>query len=190
MIHQQLYLLQYFSSVGIDLGKAIESWTGSKKTSQDYEFGSVSVEVKSSTAVDASRVNISNCRQLDDDSLDNLFLARVLFDVRQGDERTLPKLIDSIKVELEKKAPESKLDFEEKLVRAGYQPKHVEQYNNRMYSKRNLTFYKVENDFPRILESNLPVGITKVTYEISLDVCRDFIIDEDNALNAVRACCD
>ena len=186
----ELYLLYYFVAEGVDIGKTISSWTGSKKTSQDYEFGSVSVEVKSSTAVDTSRVKISNLRQLDNKGLANLFLARVLFDTRQGKDETLPRLIQLIRTELQEKAPDSELEFEEKLISAGYHSKHSQFYGNRMYAMRKLTFYRVKNDFPRLLEDGVPLGITKVSYEINLDNCRDFIIDDKKVMKTVRVCCD
>jgi len=189
-LYGELYLLQYFVSEGINIGKTITSWTGSNKTSQDYEFGSIALEVKSSVAVDASKINISNCRQLDDEGLDKLFLARVLFDVRQGENETLPKLIDILRQNIQEEAPECRLDFEEKLISAGYQTRHAELYTNRMYAKRELNFYQIKNGFPRLLEGALPLGLTKVSYEINLQVCRDFIIDSNEVINALRICCD
>jgi len=189
-LYGELYVLQYFSMGGVDLGKTIKAWTGSKKTSQDYEFGSIAVEVKSSAAVDATRVNITNSRQLDDTGLEHLFLLRILFDVRQGEKNTLPLLIESLRKNIQKISPESSLDFEEKLLAAGYQDKHAEQYNNRTYSERELVIYRVIEGFPRLLVQNLPEGITKVSYEISLDACCDFIIENEKVIEAVRSCCD
>lgn len=189
-LYGELYVLQYFSTSGVDVGKTIKAWTGSKKTSQDYEFGAVAVEVKSTAAVDATRVNITNSRQLDDTGLDHLFLSHVLLDARQGEEKTLPKLIDSIRQGIQKYSPEASLDFEEKLLAAGYQDKHAEQYSNRTYSERELVFYNVTEGFPRLLVDNLPVGVTKVSYEIALEACHGFIIEKDKVIEAVRTCCD
>lgn len=189
-LYGELYLLQHFSAAGIEIGKVINAWTGSKKTSQDYEFGSVAIEVKSSAAVDTSRVNITNSRQLDDTGLDDLFLSRILLDVRQGEENTLPSLISLIRQSIQNSSPESSLDFEEKLLVAGYQDKHVEQYSNRTYTERELVFYKVVEGFPRLLIRDLPESITKVSYELTLDACHDFIVEDKKVIVAVRACCD
>lgn len=189
-LYGELYILQYFSTAGVDFGKTIKAWTGSKKTSQDYEFGSIAVEVKSSAAVDASRVNITNSRQLDDTALDKLFLARILLDTRQGEKSTLPLLIEILRKNIQITSPESSLDFEEKLLAAGYQDKHAEQYSNRQYLERELKFYQVIEGFPRLLVQNLPEGITKVSYEITLDACHDFIIENKKVIDAVRLYCD
>ena len=189
-LYGELYVLQYFAISGVDVGKTVKAWTGSKKTSQDYEFGSVAVEVKSSAAVDATRVNITNSRQLDDTGLDSLYLSRVLLDARQGEEHTLPGLIELLREDIQKNSPEVRLDFEEKLLAGGYQDKHAEQYSNRAYSERELVFYNVVDGFPRLLVQNLPVGVTKVSYEIALDACHDFIIESKKVIDAVRECCD
>lgn len=189
-LYGELYLLQYFASEEICLGKTIASWTGSNKTNQDYEFGTIALEVKSSVAVDNSTINISNSRQLDDKGLDKLYLARLLFDVRQGETETLPKLIEAIKEIIQEKSPEYMLEFEEKLINAGYLKKHSELYNDRMYAIRNLTFYHIKNDFPRLLESNLPIGVAKVSYQIDLQVCNNFIVESSNVINELRTSCD
>jgi hypothetical protein len=189
-LYGELYVLQYFSISGVDVSKAIKAWTGSKKTSQDYEFGSVAVEVKSSAAVDATRVNITNSRQLDGTGLDHLFLTRVLLDARQGEDHTLPGLINELRKIVQQRSPEAILDFEEKLLATGYKDKHVDQYSNRTYSERELLFYKVIEGFPRLLIQDLPVGVTKVSYEIALDACHDFLIENEKAIEAVRACND
>ena len=189
-LYGELYLLEYLSSAGINIGKSVNAWTGSKKTSQDYEFGSTAVEVKSSAAVDASRINITNSRQLDDAGLENFFLARLLFDARQGIEKTLPELIGRIRQSIQDRSPEAGLDFEEKLIGAGYNDKHVEQYKYRTYSERELMFYKVKEGFPRLLEENLPEGVTRASYEVVLDVCHDYLVEPEKLIDAVRLCCD
>jgi len=189
-LYGELYLLNNLSSSGIDLGKTIKAWTGSKKTSQDYEFGLAAIEVKTSAAVDASRINITNARQLDDAGLDDLFLSRILLDARQGEENTLPLLIEKIRESIQSISPESSLDFEEKLLAAGYQDKHVEQYSNRAYSERELVFYRVTEGFPRLLVQDLPEGVTKVSFEIILEACSEFRVDTNTIIEAVRISCD
>jgi hypothetical protein len=189
-LYGELYLLHYLTLNGIDIGKLVSAWTGSKKTSQDYEFGSIAIEVKSSAAVDASRITISNSRQLDDVGIDKLFLARLLFDARQGETQTLPKLIETIREKIKKSSPETGIDFEEKLLGAGYQGKHYEQYFNRTYSERELIFFQIKNGFPRLLEKTLPKGITKVSYELIIDMCRDFIIENEKVIDVLRNRCD
>lgn len=189
-LYGELYLLQFFLFAGIDYVEVVNAWTGSRKTSQDYEFGSVAIEVKSSVAVDATRVNITNARQLDDTGLENLFLSRILFDARQGEEQTLPGLIEKLKHSIQNNSPNVSLEFKEKILASGYHDKHEEYYNNRAYVERELIFYQVIEGFPRVLLQQLVEGVTKVSYEIALDACHDFIIENETVIQAVRTCCD
>ncbi|MFC1680352.1 PD-(D/E)XK motif protein [Pseudomonadota bacterium] len=189
-LYGELYLLKQLVQEGIPVGTLCGAWTGSKRTNQDLEFGATSIEVKSSTAVDATRVQITNARQLDDTGLDKLYLARMVFDARQGDAATLPMLVKEMRALLDSAAPEMSLNFEEKLIKAGYLEQHAEHYAGRSYSKRERTFYEVRDDFPRLIEGVLPDGVTKVSYELSLDSCGSFKTDSSLVIQAVRKDCD
>ena len=189
-LYGELYLLHYLSLSGIELGQLLKAWTGSKKTNQDYEFGLVAIEVKTTAAIDTSKINITNLRQLDDTGLDYLLVARISLDARQGTEHTLPCLIGALRREIQETAPEASLSFEEKLLASAYQDKHEEQYKYRSYTERDMAFFKVEKDFPRLTKHNLPDGVIKASYEISSEACRDYIIEKDNVLDIVRKYCD
>ena len=189
-LYGELYLLSLLEVADISLSKVVNAWTGSKRTDQDYEFGALSIEVKSSAAVDATSVNITNARQLDDTGLETLYLCRILLDTRQGDKYTLPVLISSIRNKIQQSAPELSLDFEEKILDAGYQDKHVEHYANRSYSERSVDFYEIKDNFPRLLEKDLPTGITKTSYELTREACKDYKIPTDEAVKTVKDYCD
>lgn len=189
-LYGELYLLMRLAAENIDIGEVVRGWTGSRRTSQDFEFGSAAIEVKASAAVDPATVTITNVRQLDDKGLDVLFLARVLFDARQGVDNTLPKLICEIRKKIKDSASGVSLDFEEKLLLSGYFDKHEEQYSFRSYSEREIVFYDVKDGFPRLLEDDLPAGVTNASYEISLEACSAFIVSKDFFIDTVRKACD
>jgi len=189
-LYGELYLLKQLALEGVPIGTACGAWTGSKRTNQDFEFGLTSIEVKSSAAVDATRVQITNARQLDDTGLDNLYLARMVFDARQGDSATLPMLVEELRALLDSEAPEMSLNFKEKLFKAGYFDRHAEHYAGRSYSEREQNFYEIGDDFPRLIVAVLPNGITKVSYELSLEGCGSFKTDAGVVIQAVRKDCD
>jgi len=172
------------------LGNLVHAWTGSRRTNQDYEFGVISIEVKSSAAVDATSVSITNIRQLDDAGLKSLYLSRITFDARQGTSNTLPILVNYLREEIVNNSPEVILEFEEKLLLANYRDDHKEHYANRSYSERVIEFYDVCQGFPRLIERDLPDGITKASYDITLEKCKSFIRPRDEICEAVRNCCD
>jgi hypothetical protein len=189
-LYGELYLLLKFFNEEIDVGSSVRAWTGSRRTSQDFQFNLVSVEVKSSAAVDATTISITNARQLDSTGVEALYLCHILLDARQGIDDTLPKLIEEIRDFINIKAPDQSLDFEEKLIDSGYQDKHIEHYSNRAYSEREIEFYAVKEGFPRLLESDLPTGIIKVSYDLSLETCCDFKVEVKTAIETLRKYCD
>lgn len=178
-LYGELYFVWLLSTEGVNIGQAVQAWTGSGRTNQDFEFGTISAEVKSTTAVNATSVKISNSRQLDDTGLESLYLVHILLDVRQGGGQTLPGLIDVIRQEIEKSAPEANTDFEEKLFQAGYYEKDVEQYVHQAYSERNVVFYSVVEGFPRVLERDLAPDVTNISYEIILTNCQKYILSRE-----------
>lgn len=189
-LYGELHLMARLYAAGVPINQLVKAWTGSKRTNQDYEFGEVSIEVKSTTAVDATTVNITNIRQLDETGLELLFLNRILMDVRRGTERTLPVLVETLRATITKQAPEVALDFEEKILSAKYCNGHAEHYANRSYTERALEFYEVREGFPRLLESGLPTGVTKAAYEITLEHCKSFERSSEKVFAFMRKYCD
>jgi hypothetical protein len=58
-------------------------------------------------------------------------------------------------------------DFDRKLVIHGYAP--LPEYDEPRFVVSEVRSYRVEQEFPRLIRSQLPVGITKVAYEIRLE---------------------
>ena len=189
-LYGELHWLELLFEKDFPIDTIVSAWTGSSRTSQDYEFDKIAIEIKSTTAIDTSIVKISNIRQLDDSALDVLFLVRTSFDVRRGNENTLPELITKIRTKIHDSAPTVSIQFEEKLINAGYYENHSDHYAQRCYFKRTTDSYRITNGFPRLLESKIPNGITKVSFELSLDYCKEFLVAEEVVLNAIRNCCD
>lgn len=186
----ELHLMARLHATGVPINRLVKAWTGSKRTNQDYEFGDVAIEVKSTTAVDATTVNITNIRQLDETGLELLLLSRILLDARQSRERTLPVLVETLRATIAKQAPEMALDFEEKILQAKYRNVHAAHYASRSYTERALEFYEVREGFPRLLESSLPTGVTKATYEITLEHCKSFERLAEEVFAIMRKYCD
>jgi hypothetical protein len=189
-LYGELHLMACLVNAGLPIDQLVKAWTGSKRTNQDYEFGDVSIEVKSTAAVDATTVSITNIRQLDETGLELLLLSRVLLDARQGNEHTLPILINTLRAAIEQQAPEMTLDFEEKILQAKYRNNHAEHYANRTYAERGLEFYEVREGFPRLVESDLPTGVTKASYEITLENCKPFEQPLEDVFAIMRKHCD
>lgn len=63
-------------------------------------------------------------------------------------------------------------------MEVGYLDAHERLYEKTRYQRINVIHHDVDHGFPRILREDLPEGVKKVSYAISLDAAREFRIDE------------
>jgi hypothetical protein len=132
------------------------------------------VEAKSTTSNDPAEVYISNIRQLDATGVLTLFLCHLVFDARRGGEESLPEIVDDVRHIVVVQAPARSLMLEEKLLACGYLDADRHRYMDLEYSLRFYNFYSVSDEFPRLLESDIPNGVEEVTYSVNLNACRAF----------------
>ena len=72
--------------------------------------------------------------------------------------------------------------FDNFLLEYGYPLHDSEKYDEYGYQVRNLYFFKVEEDFPRITDKDLKDGVASVNYSIELSACFPYEIEENEAL--------
>jgi hypothetical protein len=149
---------------------ALNGWTGPVGADQDFQLPDVTIEVKASVANPAHTVKISNVRQLDDSSAVALHLVHVALQARNDQGTTLPGLVDQLRTIV---GP-SIAALNERLNHAGYLDIHQQKYASVGYEVMGLQVYRVEDDFPRIRESELRAGIGDVTYHIAVSSCARF----------------
>lgn len=93
------------------------------------------------------------------------------------DALSLPNLILSIQSILEEEGHSQQLEkFQDALLNIGYA--HSEEYSTFSYIVAFKKFYCVSGDFPRITLSNIPNGVSNVTYDLELTNCEPFLIEE------------
>jgi hypothetical protein len=170
----ELTVLRSLIDSGVDVALAFNAWTGSSATNQDFEFGEVAIEVKATVSADSNDVSISNIRQLDTAGIEALYLSRLAFDARQGNERTLVSLVSELRELLASTAPNLQVTFEQKLLNAKYRDQHIDHYANRSLTLRHHHVYRVEEGFPRIEEKDLPAGVSEIKYHVSLHGCESY----------------
>ncbi len=66
--------------------------------------------------------------------------------------------------------------FNERLLLLGYREEDMEHYE-KLFSLKNTLGFTVNSDFPKIVESQLPLGIYNAAYSIELSAVEDFIIE-------------
>ncbi|GAA1225588.1 hypothetical protein GCM10009665_15050 [Kitasatospora nipponensis] len=165
--------------------EAVNAWTGPTGTSQDFQLPSVAVEAKASTAKSTHRIRISSERQLDSTGTPALLLSLISLDERRGGSgESLNAMVDRIRERLTSVAARSRLDS--LLIQAGYLPGHRDHYDEPRYTSRDLRFWSVRDDFPRLVESDLRPGVGDCTYHVDTSGLDDYLLTTDEVTNLIR----
>jgi len=165
----------------LELFKRFHYWTGSKGTQQDFQFPGCAVEVKTSSAKQHQKLAIASERQLDDTGAGMIVLLHLSLDVRQGQGENLPEIVASVR-SLASGDAIAKDELENLLFEIGYLDIHATRYENIGYTIREHNYFKVEKDFPKIIESDLRNGVGDVRYTISVAECKRFSISESEVI--------
>jgi hypothetical protein len=165
------------------IDKLLESWTGPEYEDKDFLFGSFGIEVKL-TSSKVPKVKISSERQLDSTNLTKLYL--VLYVVEEVKDKgfSLNSVIDQIRMKINYNQNALKF-FNERLLLVGYFDEDFENYN-RQYAFRKRNFYEVTSDFPKLIASDLPIGLFDTKYNIELSAIDQFIIINESILEIIR----
>jgi hypothetical protein len=160
---------------------AIKAWTGPKAAPQDFQAEGCAIEVKATRSSLPQRIKISSERQLETRNLNRLFLVRFSVDEKPSQGVTLPRAVLQLRSLLQSN-PLELLDFNNLLTRVGYHDHHESHYQGEEYAIRERFVYEVTEGFPRIIESQLPAGLGKVSYEIDSGSCEPFLSSEAQVL--------
>jgi len=158
----------------VSITVAVEAWLGPERSHQDFIFGNTAVEIKSLSGAERSTVCISSEDQLE--SLNEGLFLRIyrlsnLPDANGA--RSLNEIIATVENRL--RDSEAVAAFDRKLVAQGYAP--LPDYDEPLFVISKVRSYRVENEFPRLIRSQLPHGITKVAYDIELEAIAPYQCD-------------
>jgi hypothetical protein len=167
-----------FIEAGLKAGVAslpfVNAWQAPLSTNQDFLFGPVAVEIKTTTGNEIDKVRITNARQLDSTGLQDLFLTRYAFDFRQGSGTTLPQLVASLQSSLAANSMDALSLFNDRLLEAGFVEGTPNEFDAWGFTLRQFDVFNVGNGFPRLLESTVPSGVSEVAYTLNLSAAASF----------------
>lgn len=151
----------------------LNAWTGSDYKDKDFTFGGIGIEIKFTSSKNP-KIIISNERQLDSNSLNELFL--LLFTAEEVKENgfSLNSLIQQIRKKITN--PDELNLFNENLTLIGYLEDDRSQYNTK-YSLKNTLVFEISKEFPKIIKNQLPLSIYDVKYSIELSAVEKYIIN-------------
>ena len=180
----ELYLLKELLENDISNSKYIlESWLAPSGTNQDFYFGKIAVEVKTSKSNNPS-IKISNEYQLDSSTLESLYLVFYNLNEYPNDENTLLSLINEIR-SLLNSIQDSLNIFNANIDLLGISQELEDEYNKTGYSIRNERYYRINSDFPKITTRNIDEAISKVSYDIDPKQCKDYLIEKEELFNKI-----
>lgn len=179
----ELLFLNYLFNNEIASTNAVNSWTGAEQEFQakDFTMGSVGIEIKF-TSSKQPRIKVSNERQLDAENFSELFL--VLYSTEAVKENGIS--LNSIVEQTRQNIPtvEERNIFNAKLQLNGYFDEDREHYG-KMYSLKKTFVFDVASDFPKIVKSQLPLGIYDTSYSIEISAVENFIIESEQILSNI-----
>ena len=181
----ELFFMRRFLGSNSDYQNVIVSWVGPELQIRDFQCGKWSVEIKTTYGNNHQKIQVSNERQLDTTNLDDLFLFHLSLEVRQKSGETLNQLVDDLS-EILNSDIGARGEFQNKLIEAGYLSAQRVLYQDLGYYVRQATFYKVEGEFPRMEEKDVPDGVGDVKYSIIVSQCSGFIKNESEVLKALN----
>jgi hypothetical protein len=154
----------------------INAWTGPTGADQDFQHEGFAAEVKTTVQHEPQTIRIASERQLDLVGIDRFLLFHLSIDSRQGSGTTLPDVVDEVRSL--SSSVGTRVNFEELLFQAGYSDIHRHLYDSTGFTIRDQITYSVTDDFPRIIESQIPDGVGDVHYSIASSACAEFRITE------------
>jgi len=180
----ELFFLRKYLANQSKVAEVINAWVGTSKEVRDFQYNSWALEVKTTIGNNHQKVHISSERQLDNSHLSNLFLYHISLEKAQESGETLNDIINSINLILNIDLT-CKNRFKAKLYEAGYFEQQESLYNGIGYHIRKDNFYLVENEFPRIQESEIKSGVGDVKYSIILSQCQDYLQTEEQVFQKI-----
>ena len=161
--------------------ESLLAWSGPSRTDgiRDFEYSGVGIEVKTTLERNPRRFRVSNERQLDDFNMKSVVINHFSMDRSRTNGETLNELIEDIKAIIQNEIRIEML-FEQRLLEYGYSEEHYNQYEKWKYAVREQFLFLVNEEFPRIIETDLKLGISKVAYDVSIDECNPFEIEQND----------
>jgi hypothetical protein len=183
-LYGELLVLRDYAVPEVGPAGAILAWTGPLGTNQDFQLTDCAIEVKATTARASSEITIANERQLDGTGVANLVFALVVLDERRGGTGTsLNAMVESTRAALHGPTQPA---LEERLARVGYFAQHAGHYDEPRYTLRDIRFWSVHGNFPRITESELRPGVTTCSYRIQTTGLDNYLLAPDNVRKLIR----
>lgn len=178
----ELQFLRLLYRERLTVEMAVNGWCGADRVQQDFIIGDTAIEVKSLSGRERNAVRISSEDQLESLTAELFLAVYRLSELPDSDQAaSLNELVRSIESDLAD--AEALEEFSRKLAAYGYAP--VQEYDAPRFLVSDLQAYRVIEGFPRLVRSQIPHGIARLSYDIELETIRPFKCDNNEILGSV-----
>lgn len=153
---------------------AVSFWKGPEGAPQDFAVHNTAVEVKCQAGSSRPFIEITSVEQLNA-QLPRFFLAvQTLASADKNDVSgfTLNSLVSRLRAGMADASNASQEVFETLLFQAGYLP--LPDYDEKSFQLVCTHSFEVRESFPRLKADDIPDGVEKISYQLSLDAIAPF----------------
>ena len=168
-------MLRDFVVPAVGPSTAVEAWDGPEGKPQDFTIGSVALEVKCSRANAGGRIPIASELQLDERPFDFLVLVHIPVSQGGAGNQSLTDMVGCVRAQLSGPAL---LSFNDKLITAGFLDAHADRYRESRFLIRDISFFEVHGNFPRIRPGDFSAGVVEISYKIDVAAIMPFEIEQ------------
>ena len=172
----ELLLLRDLLIPSVGASAAVDAWRGPEGSPQDFLLPPCALEVKCSRAKAGGKISISNEQQLDERPFPHLVLVHVAVATGGG---TNPSLVDVV-AEVRALLVTTGLAlgvFNDRLITAGWIDAHAARYSENRFFVRDVRYFEVRDDFPRIRPGEHLPGVVDITYKIDPSMLTRFEVE-------------
>lgn len=170
----ELTFIQLVLGNEVGFEEAIKTWNGPLYDKQDFILEKTAAEIKTYNTAKEKIIEISSKEQLYSPK-ENLILAAFAISENKAG-YTVKDLVDEISNQISSDSVNEM--FISKVEGYGYIPELVkEPLTSFIVDETN--YYKVNNEFPRIIPEGISTGIQRVKYTIDLNACNSFEISKE-----------
>ncbi|WP_455795577.1 PD-(D/E)XK motif protein [Clostridium butyricum] len=178
----ELYFLKELCSE-YSLERAINAWCGSNKDNQDFAINDRVYEIKSYTLTKSEIITISSIKQLV--NLPGEFYLITIGLIRDTEGITIQDIVNVIDKMIGNNS-ELKTNFYLKLYDYGYYLDFIRKQNLYKFAFKDKNAYLINEEFPRIQNTEIDERIVEVKYKIDMSKCKEFSLDFYESIRECR----
>lgn len=150
----------------------IEQWEGPTSGRIDFKHSNRGIEIKTAINKLTKTIKISNENQLRlTNAVSSIYLYVCYIEPSKTHGLSLQSLVNEVRKKIASRSDRMLLKFNDLLDDLRFKE---DDYTDEFYFVDKVEVYEAAENFPRILQEDLPKGISHVSYSIDLTHCTDF----------------